>query len=41
MFLYLGDQDFAANRQLFLTEQGYSYQIADGGDMVAAVRKTG
>ena len=23
------DQDFAANRQLFLTEQGYSYRIID------------
>jgi DNA excision repair protein ERCC-3 len=34
--------DFAHHRQLFLTEQGYSYQIADGGDLVAArVRKTG
>src|SRR5205823_4590096 len=28
--------DFAHHRQLFLTEQGYSYQIADGGDLVAA-----
>ena len=26
--------DFAHHRQLFLTEQGYSYQIADGGDMI-------
>jgi DNA excision repair protein ERCC-3 len=25
--------DFAHHRQLFLTEQGYSYQIADGGDL--------
>jgi len=34
--------DFAHHRQLFLTEQGYSYQIADGGEMTAAtVRKTG
>jgi DNA excision repair protein ERCC-3 len=34
--------DFAHHRQLFLTEQGYSYQIADGGDLPAAsVRKTG
>jgi len=24
------DQEFAAKRQLFLTEQGYSYEIADG-----------
>jgi hypothetical protein len=23
-----GDQEFAANRQLFLTEQGYRYEIA-------------
>jgi DNA excision repair protein ERCC-3 len=27
--------DFAHHRQLFLTEQGYSYQIADGGDLAA------
>jgi DNA excision repair protein ERCC-3 len=27
--------DFAHHRQLFLTEQGYSYQIADGGDLTA------
>ncbi len=33
--------DFAHHRQLFLTEQGYSYQIADGGEMIAEVRKTG
>jgi DNA excision repair protein ERCC-3 len=26
--------DFAHHRQLFLTEQGYSYQIADGAEMV-------
>ncbi len=26
--------DFAHHRQLFLTEQGYSYSIADGGDVV-------
>jgi DNA excision repair protein ERCC-3 len=32
--------DFAHHRQLFLTEQGYSYSIADEGD-VLAVRKTG
>ena len=25
------DQDFAANRQMFLTEQGYRYNISDGG----------
>ena len=28
------EQDFAHHRQLFLTEQGYSYQIADGAEMV-------
>jgi DNA excision repair protein ERCC-3 len=27
------EQDFAHHRQLFLTEQGYSYQILDGGGM--------
>jgi DNA excision repair protein ERCC-3 len=31
--------DFAHHRQLFLTEQGYSYQIADGGDLLAANAK--
>jgi DNA excision repair protein ERCC-3 len=33
--------DFAHHRQLFLTEQGYSYAIADAGDVLAEVRKTG
>ncbi len=28
------DQDFAANRQLFLTEQGYTYRIADARDLL-------
>ena len=28
------EQDFAHHRQLFLTEQGYSYQIADGAEMM-------
>jgi DNA excision repair protein ERCC-3 len=28
------EQDFAHHRQLFLTEQGYSYQIADAAEMV-------
>ncbi len=28
------EQDFAHHRQLFLTEQGYSYQILDGTDLV-------
>jgi len=27
--------DFAHHRQLFLTEQGYSYRIADGAEMAA------
>ena len=29
--------DFAHHRQLFLTEQGYSYAIADGAEMVTSV----
>src|SRR5262249_27487664 len=29
------EQDFAHHRQLFLTEQGYSYQISDGAELVA------
>jgi DNA excision repair protein ERCC-3 len=33
--------DFAHHRQLFLTEQGYSYEIVDGGDVLAHVRLTG
>jgi DNA excision repair protein ERCC-3 len=33
--------DFAHHRQLFLTEQGYSYDIVDGGDLLAQVRRTG
>jgi DNA excision repair protein ERCC-3 len=33
--------DFAHHRQLFLTEQGYSYAIADAGELLAEVRKTG
>jgi DNA excision repair protein ERCC-3 len=32
------EQDFAHHRQLFLTEQGYSYQIADGADILAGAR---
>jgi len=28
------DQDFAANRQMFLTEQGYRYVISDGAPVV-------
>src|SRR5262249_37266745 len=33
--------DFAHHRQMFLTEQGYSYAIKDGSEIVGAVRKTG
>jgi DNA excision repair protein ERCC-3 len=33
--------DFAHHRQLFLTEQGYSYDIIDGGDVPSHRRKTG
>jgi DNA excision repair protein ERCC-3 len=33
--------DFAHHRQLFLTEQGYSYNIMDGGDLLAQMRRTG
>jgi DNA excision repair protein ERCC-3 len=33
--------DFAHHRQLFLTEQGYSYTILDGGELLAQVRRTG
>jgi DNA excision repair protein ERCC-3 len=33
--------DFAHHRQLFLTEQGYSYAIADGSDVLDEVRLTG
>jgi DNA excision repair protein ERCC-3 len=29
------DQDFAANRQRFLAEQGYAYQIVDADDVLA------
>jgi DNA excision repair protein ERCC-3 len=35
------EQDFAHHRQLFLTEQGYSYQILDGAEMVAPLHATG
>jgi DNA excision repair protein ERCC-3 len=28
------EQDFAHHRQLFLTEQGYSYQIIDGAELI-------
>jgi len=33
--------DFAHHRQLFLTEQGYSYSILDSGDLLEQMRKTG
>lgn len=33
------DQDFAANRQLFLTEQGYRYTIIDAADFLADVEE--
>src|SRR5262249_35221801 len=33
------EQDFAHHPQLFLTEQGYSYQILDGGEMVEQARR--
>ena len=32
------DQDFAAHRQLFLAEQGYSYAILDAADLASAPR---
>jgi DNA excision repair protein ERCC-3 len=35
------EQDFAHHRQLFLTEQGYSYQIADGADLLTEVDAVG
>jgi len=33
--------DFAQHRQMFLTEQGYSYTIQDESDIVEPVRQTG
>jgi DNA excision repair protein ERCC-3 len=33
--------DFAHHRQLFLTEQGYSYSIVDGAELLTACRMTG
>src|SRR5262249_34689665 len=33
--------DFAHHRQLFLTEQGYSYNIVDASELVGALPKTG
>jgi DNA excision repair protein ERCC-3 len=32
--------DFAHHRQMFLTEQGYSYRIADEGEMVSRLENT-
>jgi DNA excision repair protein ERCC-3 len=34
------DQEFASNRQLFLTEQGYSYEIVDSNEFLAAPPST-
>lgn len=33
--------DFAHHRQMFLTEQGYSYRIIDGAELLAPARATG
>jgi DNA excision repair protein ERCC-3 len=35
------EQDFAHHRQLFLTEQGYSYRILDGAEMLEQARAAG
>ncbi len=35
------EQDFAHHRQLFLTEQGYSYRIADGAEMTEQMQAAG
>ena len=32
--------DFAHHRQMFLTEQGYSYSIVDGADLIAEALAT-
>ncbi len=34
------EQDFAHHRQLFLTEQGYSYSILDGSDLLSGANQT-
>jgi DNA excision repair protein ERCC-3 len=34
------DQDFSANRQLFLTEQGYRYDISDAEELVPGLSAT-
>ena len=33
--------DFAHHRQMFLTEQGYSYHILDGSEVQGLMRETG
>jgi DNA excision repair protein ERCC-3 len=33
--------DFAHHRQMFLTEQGYSYEILDGSEIMAPLKETG
>jgi DNA excision repair protein ERCC-3 len=33
--------DFAHHRQMFLTEQGYSYEILDGSEVMAPLKETG
>ena len=33
------DQDFAANRQLYLAEQGYSYEIIEEGEKDVVARR--
>jgi len=33
------EQEFAAKRQLFLTEQGYAYEILAAGDLLAAAAR--
>jgi DNA excision repair protein ERCC-3 len=35
------EQDFSHHRQLFLTEQGYSYQIVDGAELVGQSQPAG
>ncbi|RLS85434.1 MAG: DEAD/DEAH box helicase, partial [Planctomycetota bacterium] len=35
------EQDFAHHRQLFLTEQGYSYRIDDGEELIAEIKAEG
>jgi DNA excision repair protein ERCC-3 len=35
------EMEFAEHRKLFLTEQGYSYAIADGAELLEHWRMTG